>query len=146
MCVFKIVQVLSTRKRKAEESEEQSVQVIVQGFDLLYLHGASLLRKPFVERRELMKSCFVEVEGKFTFAKSRDIDLRDEKDKDPNQESEMSAEEGEQLIASFMNDAIEGSCEGLMVKTLYGSSATYEPSVSLSHTLSFIYIYVTLTL
>lgn len=54
-------QVLSTRKRKAEESEEQAVQVIVQGFDLIYLHGESLLRKPLVLRRAMMHAAFKEV-------------------------------------------------------------------------------------
>ena len=54
-------QVLSTRKRKAEEGEEQAVQVIVQGFDLLYLHGESLLRQPLIRRRELMHAAFAEV-------------------------------------------------------------------------------------
>ena len=61
-------QVLSTRKRKAEESEEQAVQVIVQGFDLIYLHGESLLRKPLVLRRAMMHAAFQEVEyASFTF-------------------------------------------------------------------------------
>ena len=47
-------QTLSTRKRKAEETSENTVKVIVQGFDLLYLNGESLLRKPFIERRQAM--------------------------------------------------------------------------------------------
>jgi ATP-dependent DNA ligase len=54
-------QVLSTRKRKADDAEEQAVQVIVQGFDLIYLHGESLLRKPLVQRRAMMHAAFKEV-------------------------------------------------------------------------------------
>jgi DNA ligase-1 len=54
-------QVLSTRKRKATEDEEQAVQVIIQGFDLLYLHGKSLLRQPLIVRRNFMQRAFSEV-------------------------------------------------------------------------------------
>jgi len=120
-------QILSTRKRKAEDADENTVQVIVQAFDLLYLDGEPLLRKSLHDRRKAMYDTFFEVEGRFTFAQARDVDLRDPAEREEG--SEQAAEEGEQVIAAFMNDAVEGSCEGLMVKTLFGSQATYEPSV-----------------
>lgn len=65
-------QVLSTRKRKDASEGDIKVQVAIFAFDLLYLNGEALVRKSFRERRELLKSCFDEVEGEFFFAKSAD--------------------------------------------------------------------------
>ncbi len=48
------------------------------GFDLLYLNGEALVRKPFKERRDLLRSHFKEVEGEFLFAKSADPDTMEE--------------------------------------------------------------------
>lgn len=58
-------QVLSTRKRKVEDGdEEQKVKVILQGFDLIYLNGKSLLQQSLLERRNLLHASFVHSEGK----------------------------------------------------------------------------------
>ena len=65
---------MSTRKRKDAAESEIKVQVAVFGFDLLYLNGEALVRKPFQERRQLLKEHFKEVEGEFLFAKSAEPD------------------------------------------------------------------------
>jgi len=99
-------QILSTRSRKAVDVDEIKVQVIICAFDLLYLNGKSLLETPLKERRRLLKEHFVQVEDKFTFATS--FDGKDAED-----------------IGTFLNKAVEGNCEGLMVKTL---EDTYQPA------------------
>lgn len=47
-------------------------------FDLLYLNGEPLIRKPFIERRALLKEHFKEVEGQWWFAKSLDTSTMEE--------------------------------------------------------------------
>ena len=66
------LQVLSTRKRKDAVESEIKVQVCVFAFDILYLNGEALVRKPFAERRRLLKESFSAVEGEFHFAKAVD--------------------------------------------------------------------------
>ncbi|XP_075220977.1 DNA ligase 1 isoform X2 [Lycorma delicatula] len=99
-------QILSTRKRKDATESEIKVQVIVFIFDLLYLNGRSLVKEPLAERRRLLKENFVEVEGKFSFAKSMDSTTMED-------------------VQEFLEESVKGNCEGLMVKTLE-EEATYE--------------------
>ena len=104
-------QVLSTRKRTGESADSSKIRVIVQAFDLMYLNGTSLLDKTLSERRELMKKNFLPIDGKFQYATSMDH-----------------KEDGDTaVIEEFLDAAIKGQCEGLMVKTL-DDNAAYEPS------------------
>jgi len=101
-------QALSTRK-KVESVENPSIPIIVQGFDLMYLNGRSLLNTPLKERRELLKKHFKPVEGKFQYAKSLDF-----------------VEDGDTTeLEQFLDASVKGQCEGLMVKTM---DDVYEPS------------------
>ena len=104
-------QILSTRKKTEESAESAKVQVIVEGFDLMYLNGKSLLRKTLAERRALLHEHFQAVPGKFQFATALDH-----------------VENGDTtVIEEFLDNAVKGQCEGLMVKTL-DANAMYEPS------------------
>ncbi|KAF9085425.1 hypothetical protein BGX23_009674 [Mortierella sp. AD031] len=102
-------QVLSTRKRKDVKEEDIKVQVCIFTFDLLYLNGESLLREPLAKRRELLLEHFNEIDGEFAFAKS------------------MNSTQIED-IQIFLDQSVADNCEGLMVKTMNGAEATYEPS------------------
>ncbi|XP_014240559.1 DNA ligase 1 isoform X2 [Cimex lectularius] len=99
-------QVLTTRKRKDADESEIKVQVCVFMFDLLYLNGQPLVKKPLIERRQLLKENFQEVESQFTFATSLDTNKMEE-------------------VQDFLDESVKGNCEGLMVKTLE-EEATYE--------------------
>ncbi|ORZ39462.1 ATP-dependent DNA ligase [Catenaria anguillulae PL171] len=101
-------QVLSTRKRKDVKEENITVQVCIFAFDLLYLNGESLLRHTLQDRRALLHAHFVPVPGQFAFAKSMESNNLDD-------------------IQVFLDESIQGNCEGLMVKTLVDESS-YEPS------------------
>lgn len=101
-------QILSTRKRKDVTTDNINVQVCLFAFDLLYLNGKSFIEEQFKSRRDALHSAFKEVEGEFYFAKALDG---------------SSVED----IQTFLEDAIQHGCEGLMVKTLEEES-TYEPS------------------
>jgi len=104
-------QVLSTRARKDVSLQDIKVNVCVFLFDCLYLNGRSLLQSPLTERRQALYSAVKAKEGEVEFAlakTSRDIEE----------------------LETFLNEAVEASTEGLIVKTLVD---TYEPSKRSSH-------------
>ena len=106
-------QVLSTRKRKVEEGEEENtkVKVVLQGFDMLYCNGKSLLQESLRNRRRMLHAAFQHTESFFHFASGQDH-----------------VEDGDTTpIETYLQEACGSMCEGLMVKTL-DDNATYEPS------------------
>ena len=106
-------QVLSTRKRKVEEGEEENtkVKVVLQLFDFIYVNGKSLLQLSLRQRRTLLHAAFREEEGYLYFAAGGDH-----------------VEDGDTApIEALMQEACASMCEGLMVKTL-DDNASYEPS------------------
>ncbi|KAF8140277.1 ATP-dependent DNA ligase [Boletus edulis] len=102
-------QELSKRKRKDVKVEDIQVRVCLFAFDLLYLNGESLLQKPLVERRDLLRQHFQVVPGEFGFAKSSDGETTEE-------------------IQAFLEESVKDGCEGLMVKMLESDESHYEPS------------------
>jgi DNA ligase-1 len=104
--VIQPFQILSTRKRKDADESTIKVQVCVFMFDLLYLNGESLVKKPLIERRNLLKQHFKEIEGEWRFVTSMDMTAMED-------------------VQDFLEESIKGNCEGLMIKTLE-KEATYE--------------------
>lgn len=101
-------QILSTRKRKDANEADIKVQVCVFMFDLLYLNGESLVKKPLQERRALLQEHFKENGDEWRFAKAMDAD------------SSII-----EKVQEFLEESVKGNCEGLMIKTLE-KDATYE--------------------
>ncbi|KAJ1568471.1 tRNA ligase, partial [Nowakowskiella sp. JEL0078] len=101
-------QVLSTRKRKGDADDIQ-IQVCLFAFDIVYLNGQTKQKKPLMEktlkeRRDLLKENFNVVEGEFQFAENMVTDNVED-------------------IQAFMNKAVDGYCEGLIVKALETGSS-----------------------
>ncbi|KAJ3082734.1 hypothetical protein HK102_001489 [Quaeritorhiza haematococci] len=92
-------QTLSNRGRKNVSIEDVKIRVCVFGFDLMYLNGRSLLREPFRVRRDLMRSAFREIPGRFAFVPQLETN-------DPDQ------------VDEFLKKSLNAGCEGLMVKIL----------------------------
>ncbi len=102
-------QVLQGRKRKDVNEASITVKTCFFAFDILFFDGRSLIHEPLKDRRKLMSSHFEEKEGVFMFAKGHD------------------SRETEEIMI-LLNDSIKAGCEGLMVKALLGTNATYEPA------------------
>lgn len=98
---LKNFQTLTNRARKDVEIGSISIQVCLFAFDLMYINGESLLNRPFRERRELLRSLFVEVPNRFTWVKSLDATSQDS-----------------ETVLEFFKSALENKCEGIMVKVL----------------------------
>ncbi|TLD09408.1 uncharacterized protein PgNI_07091 [Pyricularia grisea] len=114
---LKNFQTLTNRARKDVEIGSITVNVCLFAFDLMLLNGQSLLDRPFRERRELLRSLFIEVPNNFTWVKSIDATSQDS-----------------EAVLEFFKAATDLKCEGLMVKILdnlpdiaYKGDGTTEP-------------------
>ncbi|KAL8092441.1 DNA ligase 1-like [Apium graveolens] len=101
-------QVLSSRARKNVMISDIKVEVCIYAFDMLYLNGQTLLQEQLIVRKEHLYDSFKEESGYFQFAKA------------------MTSSDLEE-IQTFLENAVDASCEGLIIKTL-SEDATYEPS------------------
>ncbi|KAH8673332.1 hypothetical protein BX600DRAFT_508609 [Xylariales sp. PMI_506] len=98
---LKNFQTLTNRARKDVAIGSITIGVCLFAFDLMYLNGQPLLNRSFRERRELLRSLFIEVPYHFTWVKSLDA---------TSQDSES--------VLDFFKQATESKCEGIMVKIL----------------------------
>ncbi|KAM0492567.1 hypothetical protein D7B24_000881 [Verticillium nonalfalfae] len=94
-------QALTNRARKDVAIGSIQVDVCMYSFDLMYLNGEPLLDRPFRERRELLRSMFIEVPHQFTWVKSLDATSQDS-----------------DAVLDFFKSATDVKCEGIMVKIL----------------------------
>ena len=98
---LKAFQTLTNRAKKDVDLGSIKVDVCLFAFDLMYLNGEELLNRPFRERRELLRSLFVEVPHQFTWVKNIDATSADS-----------------ETVLEFFKSAIDIKCEGIMVKVL----------------------------
>ncbi|PNP39082.1 hypothetical protein TGAMA5MH_08934 [Trichoderma gamsii] len=98
---LKNFQTLTNRARKDVAIGDIKIDVCLFAFDLMYLNGQSLLDRPFRERRELLRSLFIEIPHHFTWVKSLDATSGDS-----------------ETVLEFFKAALENKCEGIMVKIL----------------------------
>ncbi|RDA87057.1 hypothetical protein CP532_3217 [Ophiocordyceps camponoti-leonardi (nom. inval.)] len=102
---LKNFQTLSNRARKEVSIDAIKVDVCLFSFDLMYLNGQALLDRPFRERRELLRSMFIEIPRRFTWVKSLDATSTDS-----------------EAVLEFFKTATDSKCEGIMVKILDAAS------------------------
>ena len=98
---LKAFQTLTNRARKDVDISAITVDVCLFSFDLMFLNGAPLLDRSFRERRELLRSLFVEIPHHFTWVRSIDATSADS-----------------ESVLEFFKSATDIKCEGIMVKVL----------------------------
>lgn len=112
--------VLSTRARKDVNIEDVKIRVCLFAFDCLYLNDVSMINQPLDQRRKALRESFELTKTKFEFATSLDIDpkyalrcfdliIRNKKDQVDGIDKD---------IEEFLNEAVSGGTEGLMVRHL----------------------------
>ncbi|KAF1929054.1 ATP-dependent DNA ligase [Didymella exigua CBS 183.55] len=98
---LKTFQTLANRARKDVLIGTVTIDVCLFAFDLMYLNGEELLNRPFRERRDMLRSLFVEIPHTFTWVTSLDATSADT-----------------ETVSAFFKSALELKCEGIMVKVL----------------------------
>ncbi|KAI9147804.1 DNA ligase [Paramyrothecium foliicola] len=98
---LKNFQTLTNRARKDVDIGSIKIDVCLFSFDLMYLNGQPLLDRSFRERRELLRSLFIEIPHHFTWVRSLDATSADS-----------------ETVLEFFKTATEAKCEGIMVKIL----------------------------
>ncbi|KAK4196009.1 putative DNA ligase 1 [Triangularia verruculosa] len=98
---LKTFQTLANRARKDVAVGSITINVCLFAFDLMYLNGQPLLDRPFRERRDMLRSLFIEIPHHFTWVKSLDATSQDS-----------------EAVLSFFKSALDAKCEGIMVKIL----------------------------
>lgn len=98
---LKNFQTLTNRARKDVAIGSITVDVCLFAFDLMYLNGQPLLDRSFRERRNMLRSLFVELPHHFTWVKSIDATSQDS-----------------ETVLEFFKSAVDSRCEGIMVKIL----------------------------
>lgn len=108
---LKAFQTLSNRAKKDVAIGSIKIDVCLFAFDLMYLNGEEILDRAFRERRELLRSMFIEVPNRFSWVKSIDATSADS-----------------EAVLEFFKSATDIKCEGIMVKVLDNvSRSTHEP-------------------
>lgn len=108
---LKTFQTLSNRARKDVVVHSVKIDVCLFAFDLMYLNGEELLNRSFRERRNLLRSLFIEIPHHFTWVKNLDATSADS-----------------EAVLEFFKSATDIKCEGIMVKILDNQVDT-EPQV-----------------
>jgi DNA ligase-1 len=120
---------------------QSNQRLCVFAFDLLVCEGDVLVDKPLIERRARLQRDFGPERGRFAFVDGEDIDaesgvsapqrdaVREPNDGDTDDEQEMGdrAAQVASHVSALCRAAVSAGCEGLMVKSLEGSTARYVP-------------------
>jgi ATP-dependent DNA ligase len=124
-----------TTRDDKEPAAPDGVNVCVLAFDLMLLNGKPLLHFPLRQRRELLRTHFRVVPGRFSFAKGIDVDLRTPSSASSSNSTGLGSAAGatssdavdyqeqvwavaQERVSEELHAAFRGSCEGIMVKLL----------------------------
>jgi DNA ligase 1 len=126
-------------------ASQSNQRLCVFAFDLLVCEGDVLVDKPLIERRARLRRDFGPERGRFAFVDCEDIDaqsavsdperatgaLQEQRPNGIDAEGEQEMGDRAAQVASHVSAlcraAVNAGCEGLMVKSLEGPTATYVP-------------------
>ncbi|WCJ25293.1 DNA LIGASE 6 [Euphorbia peplus] len=122
-CKLMSFQELSSRERGSKDSSvlvnNIKVEICVFVFDIMFANGEQLLELPLRQRRKYLKDLFCDERiGYFEYAKELTVEA---------QHACLINEATKTTINSFLEDAMNASCEGIMFKLL-DINAEYSPS------------------